>query len=218
MFSRLKIATKLLIGFGTILLLLVGNQQPGDAQHDAVEGCAGRRREAEKRGSSRTARREAGLRGAHAFLDRRLDRAIKSTGTNRAKALLSLTNGSTICSPARPTRSAPPKRRKCPNCVKSYRKLVNRLRFTQQQNGTLTADEISAGTADAVKIEDVMTKLGEELATDYKNASESDGGGRRGFGEFRPDVIVGAGGAGLVDRHRASPCCSREASASPSSS
>jgi methyl-accepting chemotaxis protein len=197
MFNRLKIATKLLIGFGTILLLLVGisalatlsTMRSKDALEDVTK-----------------------LKSAE-VLEQRVEKRVfearmhfwMALGSGDQKHWNKSSEGFAVADEwltdllagtAEPDRAA--KATKMSELVKTYRKLVNRLRFTQQQNGTLTPDEIATGTADAVKVEDVMTKLGEQLATDYKNASEAAVSDARDSASFIQTLIMGAGAAGLL--------------------
>jgi methyl-accepting chemotaxis protein len=197
MFSRLKIATKLLIGFGAILLLLVG-----------ISGLAAISTMRAKDSLEAVTK----LKGAE-VLQQRVEKRVFEA---RMHFWIALESGDQkhwnkssegfavadewltdlLAETPEPERAA--KAQKMSELVKGYRKLVNRLRFTQQQNESLTADEVKAGTADAVKIEDVMTKLGEELATDYKNASEATVSDARDQASFVETVIIGAAGAGLL--------------------
>jgi methyl-accepting chemotaxis protein len=197
MFNRLSIAWKLLIGFGAILALLVGISALATVStmlsKDALEnvtklqGNQVLEQRVEKRlfearmhfwialGSGEQKHWNKSGEG-FAIADEWLSDLLSGTGDPEIKT----------------------KAQKLSDLVKAYRKLANRLRFAQQQNGTLTADEIKAATADATKIEDVMTKAGEELATNYKNASEAAASDAVDSAGFIKSVIIGAGGAGIA--------------------
>ncbi len=82
--------------------------------------------------------------------------------------------------------------------VKGYRALSNRLNVAQQKNGTLSYDEIKAGSDDGGKFENAMTKLGEELASDYRNAAETTVAQAKEWASFVEALIIGAGIAGVV--------------------
>jgi methyl-accepting chemotaxis protein len=197
MFSRLKIATKLLIGFGTILLLLIAISGlatfGGFQSKDALENVA--KLKGDEVLEQRVEKRlfEARMHFWMALGSGEQKHWNKSSeGFAVADEWLTdLLNGTTD-----PERSA--KAGKMSELVKAYRKLVNRIRFTQQQNGTLTSEEIKTGTSDAVKIEDIMTRQGEELAADYRNASESAVSDARDSALFIEKVIIGAGALGLL--------------------
>jgi methyl-accepting chemotaxis protein len=197
MFNRLKIATKLLIGFGTILLLLVGISGLSTVStmqsKEALENVT-------KLKSAEVLQQRVEKRVFEARMHFWI--AVESgdqkhwNKSSEGFAVADEWLTDLLASTTDPDRTA--KAQKMSELLKSYRKLVNRLRFTQQQNGALTPDEVNAGTADAAKIEDVMTKLGEELATDYKDASEATVSDAREQASFVQTVIIGAGGAGLL--------------------
>jgi methyl-accepting chemotaxis protein len=172
MFNRLKIASKLLIGFSAILLLLI-----------AISALATISSMRSKEALESVTR----LKGDE-VLEQRVEKRVfearmhfwMALGSGDQKhwnksgegfAVADEWLGDLLTSTIDADRHG--KAQKMSELVKAYRKLANRLRFAQQQDGGLAADDVKSATAEASKIEDSMTVLGEELSTDYRNASES---------------------------------------------
>jgi methyl-accepting chemotaxis protein len=197
MFSRLKIASKLAIGFGAILLLLVGIS--GLASTSAM-----RSRDALERVTKLTNDEVLEQRVEKRVFEARMhfwialesgeqkhwDKAGEGFGV--ADEWL----GDLLTSTTDADRNG--KAQKMSELVKSYRKLTNRLHFAQVQNGNLSVDETKAAAVDAGKIEDAMTMLGEELSTEYRNASEATVTEARESTGFVQTLIYWAGIAGIM--------------------
>ena len=153
MFRRLKIASKLLIGFGAILLLLVGISVLATISavrsKDALEHVAK-------------------LKGDE-VLEQRVEKRVFEArmhfwialGSGEAKHWNKSGEGFAVAdeylidllaSTTDADRNG--KAQKMSELVKAYRKLANRLRFAQQQDGGLNADEIKNASTEAAKIED----------------------------------------------------------------
>ena len=196
MFSRLKIASKLLIGFGAILLIVIGISALATVSQmqskDVLENVT--KLKGDEVLEQRVEKRVFEAR-MHFWIALNSGDQKHWNKSSEGLAVAVEWLDDLLASTVDKDRNA--KAQKMSELVKSYRKLVNRLRFTQQQNGSLTADEIKAGTADAVKIEEVMTKLGEQLATDYKDASAAAVSEATDTADFVQTLIVGGGGAGL---------------------
>ncbi|WP_158817560.1 methyl-accepting chemotaxis protein [Methylocapsa sp. S129] len=197
MFSRLKIASKLLIGFSAILLLLIGisalatisSMRSKDALENVtkLKGDEVLEQRVEKRvfearmhfwialGSGDSKHWNKSGEG-FAVADEWLDDLLASTTDAELHG----------------------NAQKMSELVKGYRKLANRLRFAQQQDGSLSADAIKAATADAAKIEDSMTMLGEELSTQYRNASEATVAEAKESASYVQTLIFWAGSAGIT--------------------
>jgi methyl-accepting chemotaxis protein len=197
MFNRLSIAWKLLIGFGAILLLLVGISAVATVgamlSNEAMENVAK-------------------LQGDQ-VLEQRVEKRLyearmhfwMALGSGDQKHWNKAGEGFAVSDEwlndllsATADAELKGKTQKLSELVKAYRKLANKLRFVQQSNGALTADETKAATADATKIEDVMTKAGEELAVNYKNASEAAKSEAEDSASFVRNLIFGAGGVGIA--------------------
>lgn len=172
MFNRLSIAWKLLIGFGAVLVLVLGISGVATVgamlSNDAMENVA--KLQGDQVLEQRVEKRlyEARM---HFWIalssgdQKHWGKAGEGFGVSD-EWLTELLNGTADA-------ELKGKAQKLSELVKAYRKLANKLRFVQQSNGSLTPDEVKAATADATKIEDVMTKAGEELAVNYKNAAEA---------------------------------------------
>jgi methyl-accepting chemotaxis protein len=197
MFSRLKIASKLLIGFSAILLLLVGISALATISSirskDALENVTR-------------------LKGDE-VLEQRVEKRVfearmhfwMALGTSDQKhwnkagegfAVADEWLGDLLSSTIDADRHA--KAEKMSELVKNYRKLANRLHFAQQQEGSLAADDIKVASADASKIEDSMTVLGEGLSIDYRNASEAMVAEAKESAGFVQNLIFWAGIVGLA--------------------
>ena len=197
MFSRLKIASKLLIAFGAILLLLVGISVlatvSGMWSKDALENVTKLKGDEvlEQRVEKRVFEARMHFWIALGSGDQK---HWNKSGEGFAVAdewlndLLASTTDAGLNGKAQ----------KMSELVKGYRKLTNRLRFAQQQNGSLTPDEIKAATVDAAKIEDSMTTLGEQLSTEYRNASDATVAEAKESADFVQTLIFWAGISGSV--------------------
>jgi methyl-accepting chemotaxis protein len=197
MFSRLKIASKLLIGFGAILSLLVGI---------SILTTIGAMR-------SRDALEDVAKLKADEVLEQRVEKRVFEA---RMHFWIALGSGDQkhwnksgegfqvadewlddlLASTTDADRNG--KAQKMSELVKNYRKLANRLRFSQQQDNSLNADEIKAATADATKIEDSMTMLGEELSTEYRNAAEATVAEARELANYIQTLTLWSGIAGIA--------------------
>ena len=197
MFSRLKVASKLLIGYGAILLLVV-----------AVSGL----------GFAAVMRGRAGLDDVAHFktaeaLEQRLEkRALEARmhfwialTANDPKHWTKSTEGFAVASDwvadllTNTTEPALAERvQKLADLVGKYRKLANRLKFAQTQSGTLDAEQIKAGAAEATTLEDAMTKLGAELAVQFHEAAEASYAAASDSAAITQKAILGAGGIGLL--------------------
>jgi len=197
MFSRLRIASKLLIGYGSILLLVVGVSALGfvvvTRGRAALEDVARfKTAEAlEQRLEKRTL--EARMHFWIALETNDAKQWIKSTegfavASDWAADLLGNANGTARASDVQ----------KMVDLVAKYRKLANRLRFAQTQDGGLDAEKMKAGAAEATSVEDAMTALGAQLATEFHEAAESSYADASGAASLTERVFLGVGGAGLL--------------------
>jgi methyl-accepting chemotaxis protein len=197
MFSRLRIASKLLIGYGAILLLVVGVSALGYSAvahgRAALEDVASfKTGEAlEQRLEKRTL--EARMHFWIALETNDAKQWIKSTegfasASDWAADLLSNTAGTVRADGVQ----------KMVDLVAKYRKLANRLRFAQGQDGSLDADKMKAGAAEATSIEDAMTALGAQLATQFHEAAETSYAGASVAAATAERTLLGAGCAGLL--------------------
>jgi len=197
MFSRLKIASKLLIGYGAILLLVAcisalgfGAMVRGRAALDDV----------------------AHLKTAEA-LEQRLEKRVLEARmhfwialeTNDPKQWIKSTEGFAVASDwvaDLQTNTADSARaeevQKMADLVAKYRKLANRLRFAQAQDGSLDADKMKAGAAEATGVEDSMTALGAQLATEFHEAAETSYAAASDSAALTQRAILGASGVGLL--------------------
>jgi methyl-accepting chemotaxis protein len=197
MFSRLKIASKLLIGYGSILLLVAcisalgfGAMVRGRAALDDV----------------------AHLKTAEA-LEQRLEKRVLEARmhfwialeTNDPKQWIKSTEGFAVASDwvadlqTNTVDSARAEEvQKMADLVAKYRKLANRLRFAQAQDGSLDADKMKAGAAEATGVEDSMTALGAQLATEFHEAAETSYAAASDSAALTQRAILGASGVGLL--------------------
>jgi methyl-accepting chemotaxis protein len=197
MFSRLKIATKLLIGYGSILLLVACISALGFAA--VVRG--------------RAALDEVAHAKTAEALEQRLEKRVLEArmhfwialGSNDAKRWTKSTEGFAVASDwvadlqANMVGSARAQEvQKMADLVAKYRKLANRLRFAQTQDGSLDADKSKAGAAEATGIEDSMTALGAQLATEFHDDAEASYAAASDSAALTERAILGAGGLGLL--------------------
>jgi methyl-accepting chemotaxis protein len=197
MFSRLKVASKLLIGYGSILLLVVfvsalgyGAVVRGRAALDDV----------------------ARFKSAEALEQRLEKRALEARmhfwialNANDPKHWVKSTEGFAVASEWATdllTNTAEAARaqevQKMADLVAKYRKLANRLRFAQTQTGTLDAEQIKAAAAEATTLEDAMTTLGAELASHFHEAAEASYAQASDSAALTQREILAAGVAGLL--------------------
>jgi methyl-accepting chemotaxis protein len=197
MFSRLKIASKLLIGYGSILVLVACISALGFAA--VVRG--------------RAALDEVAHFKTAEALEQRLEKRVLEArmhfwialGSNDAKHWTKSTEGFAVASDwvadlqTNMVGSARAQEvQKMADLVAKYRKLANRLRFAQMQDGSLDADKTKAGAAEATGIEDSMTSLGAQLATEFHEDAEASYAAASDSAELTQRAILGAGGAGLL--------------------
>ena len=149
MFRRLKIASKLLVGFGAILLLLVGISVLATISavrsKDALENVAKLKGDEvlEQRVEKRVF--EARMHFWIALGSGEAKQHWNKSGEAFAVADEYLTD--LLASTTDADRNG--KAQKMSELVKAYRKLANRLRFAQQQDGALSADDVKNATAEA---------------------------------------------------------------------
>jgi methyl-accepting chemotaxis protein len=197
MFSRLKIASKLLIGYGSFLLLVACISALGYAA--VVRGRA-------------ALDDVAHFKTAEA-LEQRLEKRVLEArmhfwialGSNDAKHWTKSTEGFAVASDwvadlqANMVGSVRAQEvQKMADLVAKYRKLANRLRFAQGQDGSLDADKTKAGAAEATGIEDSMTALGAQLATEFHEDAEASYAAASDSAALTQRAILGAGGVGLL--------------------
>jgi len=196
MFSRLKVASKLLIGYGAILVLVACVSALGFAA--VVRG--------------RAALDEVAHFKTAEALEQRLEKRVLDArmhfwialGANDPKHWIKSTEGFAVASDwvaDLQTNTSESGRaqevQKMADLVAKYRKLANRLRFAQAQDGTLDADKTKAGAAEATGIEDSMTALGAQLATEFHEAAEASYAAASDSAALTQRAILAAGGVGL---------------------
>ncbi len=204
MFSRLKIAWKLMIGFGAILLLLVGISAL------AIDGSQRSRNALD----SVTA-----LKGAE-VLEQRLEKRIYEARmhfwiavnskdpkdwakTSESFQVANEWAGDLLKGTADPNRAA--KTQKLVDLLARYSKTANGMAEQQKQN-TKSQDEMTVAEIneaikpllEVVKIEDAMTKQGDELSADYHDAAEAMVSAAKTSGSFIQTLIVVAAIPGTV--------------------
>jgi len=197
MFSRLKIASKLLVGYGSILFLVVCISGLGYAA--LVRG--------------RTALDDvAHFKTAEALEQRLEKRALEARmhfwialSANDPKHWSKSTEGFSVASDwvtdlqTSTTEPALAQQvQQLADLVAKYRKLANRLKFAQTQTGTLDPEQIKSGAAEATTLEDAMTKLGAELAVQFHDAAEASYAAASNSAAITQKAILGAGGIGLL--------------------
>ncbi len=196
MFSRLKIATRLIIGYGAILLLIVG---VGALGYLAV------------------------VRGGHALddvaqfktaeaLEQRVEKrviearmhfwiAIKSNDekhwgkSGEGFSVATEWLGELLDNTSNPGRAD--EVRKMTDLVAKYRKLVNALHYTMQAS-PLTADQMAGGEKQAIALEEAMTTLGAELTQQFHEAAETRFAEATDESTLAQRAILGVGLVGLL--------------------
>ena len=196
MFSRLKIATRLIIGYGAILLLIVG---VGALGYLAV------------------------VRGGHALddvaqfktaeaLEQRVEKrviearmhfwiAIKSNDekhwgkSGEGFSVATEWLGELLDNTSDPGRAD--EVRKMTDLVAKYRKLVNALHYTMQAS-PLTADQMAGGEKQAIALEEAMTTLGAELTQQFHEAAETRYAEATDESTLAQRAILGVGLVGLL--------------------
>jgi methyl-accepting chemotaxis protein len=197
MFNRLKIASKLSIGFGAILLILCGISAL--ATVSLVRSKAAIEKIAKLKGDEALEQRvEKRLYEArmHYWIAIGSGDQKDWSQSDEVFAAADQLMDELAADTAEADRNA--KAQDMSKLVKGYRKLSNRLNAAQQKNGTLSYDEIKAGGDDGTKFENAMTKLGEELASDYRNAAEATVAQAKEWASFVEILIIGAGVAGVA--------------------
>ncbi len=197
MFSKLKIASKLLIGYGSILLLVA-----------CVSGL----------GFAAVVRGRAALDDVAHFktaeaLEQRLEKRVLEARmhfwialqANDPKQWIKATEGFAVASDwaadllANTTESARAEEvQKMADLVAKYRKLANRLRFAMTQDATIDAEKMKAAAAEATGLEEAMTALGAQLATEFHEAAESSYATASDSAAMSQRAILAAGGLGLL--------------------
>jgi len=197
MFSRLKIASKLLIGYGSILLLVACISALGYA---AVV-------------SGRAALDDVAHFKTAEALEQRLEKRVLEARmhfwialqSNDPKQWTKSTEGFSVASDwvadlqtntSESTRAQ--EVQKMADLVAKYRKLANRLRYAQTQDGSLDAEKMKAAAAEATGVEDSMTALGAQLATEFHDAAEASYASASDSAALTQRAILGAGGLGLL--------------------
>jgi len=172
MFSKLKVASKLLIGYSLILLLVVGVSALGYAA--LVRG--------------RAALDEVARFKTAEALEQRLEKRVIEArmhfwialNANDQKHWAKSAEGFAVAAEwaadllANTTEADRAQEvQKMSDLVAKYRKLANRLSYARTQAGSLDADQIKAASAEATTLEDAMTALGAELASQFHDAAEA---------------------------------------------
>jgi methyl-accepting chemotaxis protein len=197
MFSRLKIASKLLIGYGSILLLVACISALGYAA--VVRG--------------RLALDDVAHFKTAEALEQRLEKRVLEARmhfwialeSNDPKQWTKSTEGFAVAADwvadlqANTSESTRAQEvQKMADLVAKYRKLANRLRFAQTQDGSIDADKMKAAAAEATTIEDAMTALGAQLATEFHDTAEGSYAAASDSAAMTQRAILGAGGVGLL--------------------
>jgi methyl-accepting chemotaxis protein len=197
MFSRLKIASKLLIGYGSILLLVVGVSALGYAA--VVRG--------------RTALDDVARFKTAEALELRLEkRALEARmhfwialNANDPKHWAKSAEGFAVASDwladllTSTTEAARAQEvQKMADLVAKYRKLANRLRYAQTQSATLDPEQVKGASAEATTLDDAMTQLGAELSSQFHEAAEASYAEASDSAAFTQRAILAAGAAGLL--------------------
>jgi methyl-accepting chemotaxis protein len=197
MFSRLKIATKLSIGFSAILMLLIAISVLATIStmrsKEALESVTKLKGDEvlEQRVEKRVFEARMHFWMALGSADQK---HWNKSGEGFAVADEWLND--LLASTTDPERNG--KAQTMSGLVKDYRKLTNRLRFTEQQDGALTPDGIKSATADATKIEEAMTALGEQLSIEYRDAAETEVAEAKDSASFVQILIFWAGIVGVM--------------------
>ena len=204
MFSRLRIASKMMIGFGAILLLLVGISVlanfSSQRSRDALDLVTKIKRDEvlEQRVENRIY--EARM---HFWIAVNSKDPGDWAKANQDFAVAAKWVGDLLDSTTDPGHAA--KVRNLVDSVASYQKIAVTLAQKQKDNAEnqdeMTVAEINESfkpILEVHKIEAAMTKQGEELSTDYRDASERVFSEAKEAGSFLQTVIAGAGIAGVV--------------------
>jgi len=197
MFSSLKVASKLLIGYGSILLLVIGVSALGYAA--VVRGRAALDDVARFKTAEALEQRLE-----KRSLEARMHFWIALNG-NDQKHWAKSAEGFAVASEwaadllTNTTEAARAQEvQKMADLVAKYRKLANRLRYAQSQAGTLDAEQIKAAGAEATTLEDAMTQLGAELASQFHDAAESSYAQASDAAASTQRAILAAGVVGLL--------------------
>ena len=197
MFSKLKVASKLLIGYSLILLLVVGVSALGYAA--LVRG--------------RAALDEVARFKTAEALEQRLEKRVIEArmhfwialNANDQKHWAKSAEGFAVASEwaadllANTTEADRAQEvQKMSDLVAKYRKLANRLSYARTQAGSLDADQIKAASAEATTLEDAMTALGAELASQFHDAAEASYAQASDLAALTQREILAAGAAGLL--------------------
>jgi methyl-accepting chemotaxis protein len=197
MFSKLKVASKLLVGYGLILSLVVGVSALGYVA--LVRGRA-------------ALDDVAHFKTAEALEQRLEKRVIEARmhfwialNANDQKHWAKSTEGFAVASEWAAdllTNTTEADRaqevQKMVDLVAKYRKLANRLHYAQTQAGSLDAEQIKAASAEATTLEDAMTGLGAELASQFHEAAEASYAQASVSAALTQREILVAGAAGLL--------------------
>jgi methyl-accepting chemotaxis protein len=204
MFSQLKIASKLLIGFGVILLLMAGISAlaitSSQRSKDAIENVTK-------------------LKGDEA-LEQRVEKRIYESRMhfwiavntkdpkdwNLASESFKVADEATqdlLAKTGEPERAA--KMRSLTELVERYSRIVNTMQSAQQQ-GAKSQDEMTVAEIndaikpilEVIKIEEAMTKQADELSADYRQAAEATVSQARESANVIQTLFVAAGVAGIV--------------------
>ena len=172
MFSRLKIATRLIIGYGAILLLTVavgalgflavvrGGQALDDvAQFKTAEAL-------EQRVEKRLI--EARM---HFWIALKSDDEKHWAKSGEGFSVANEWLGELLNATADPGRAD--EVRKMTDLVAKYRKLVNGLHYTRVQAGSLSPEQMASGSQGTTALEEALTTLGAELTQQFHDAAET---------------------------------------------
>jgi methyl-accepting chemotaxis protein len=204
MFSQLKIATKLLIGFGVILLLLAGISAlaitSSQRSKDALENVT--RLKGDEALEQRVEKRiyEARM---HFWI------AVNSKDpkdwnlTSETFKVASEATQDLLTRTSEPGRAD--KMRKLAELVGRYRAVVATMQSSQQQ-GAKSQDEMTVAEInealkpilEVIKIEEAMTKQGDELSADYRQAAETTVSQARESANVTQTLFMAAGIAGTL--------------------
>jgi methyl-accepting chemotaxis protein len=171
MFSRLKIATRLIIGYGAILLLTVGVGalgflavvRGGQALDDVAQFKTAEALE------QRVEKRVIEAR-MHFWIAINSNNEKHWAKSGEGFSVATEWLGELLNNTSDPGRAD--EVRKMTDLVAKYRKLVNALHYTMQASA-LTADQMAGGAKEATALEEAMTTLGAELTTQFHEAAET---------------------------------------------
>jgi methyl-accepting chemotaxis protein len=205
MFSRLKIASKLLIGFGVVLLLMAGISglaiTSSQRSKDAIENVT--KLKGDEVTEQRVEKRIYESR-MHFWIavntkdpkDWNLASESFKVADEAAQDMLAKTSD--------PQRAA--KTRTLIELVERYRDIVNSMQSAQQQQSAKSQDQMTVAEIndaikpilEVIKIEDAMTKQSDELSADYRQAAEATVSQARESANMTQTAFVAAGVAGIV--------------------